>query len=165
MRDDVDVGRLLAGAAKAVKSVPYCWLATTTGTGAIEARPMGRLLHDPGEDEWTIRFVTDGRSRKTAELRRDGKVTLVFQDEPGEAYVALSGRAVLRPEADEVRRRWKSGYDAYFPGKEDRASALFVEIAVERMSLWIRGVTPEPFGLQATRLERDPAGGWRVARG
>ena len=164
MRDDVDVGRLLAGAAKAVKSVPYCWLATTTATGAIEARPMGRLLHDRGEDEWTIRFVTDGRSRKAAELRRDGKVTLVFQDEPDEAYVALSGRAVLRSEAGEVGRRWKPGYDVYFPGEEDRAGALFVEIAVERMSLWIRGVTPEPFGLQTTRLERDPAGGWRVAR-
>ena len=165
MRDDVDVGRLLAGAAKAVKSVPYCWLATTTATGAIEARPMGRLLHDPGEDEWTIRFVTDGRSRKTAELRHDREVSLVFQDDPNEAYLVLSGRAVLRPEAAEVRRRWKPGYDVYFPGEEDRASALFVEIAVERMSLWIRGVTPEPFGLQTTRLERDPAGGWRVARG
>ena len=165
MRDDVDVSRLLAGAARAVKSVHYCWLATTTAAGAIEARPMGRLLHDRGEDEWTIRFVTDGRSRKAAELRRDGKVTLVFQDEPDEAYVALSGRAVLRSEAGEVGRRWKPGYDVYFPGEEDRASALFVEIAVERMSLWIRGVTPEPFGLQTTRLERDPAGGWRVARG
>ena len=165
MRDDVDVSRLLAGAARAVKSVHYCWLATTTAAGAIEARPMGRLLHDRGEDEWTIRFVTDGRSRKAAELRRDGKVTLVFQDEPDEAYVALSGRAVLRSEAGEVGRRWKPGYDVYFPGEEDRAGALFVEIAVERMSLWIRGVTPEPFGLQTTRLERDPAGGWRVARG
>lgn len=164
MRDDVDVSRLLAGAARAVKSVHYCWLATTTAAGAIEARPMGRLLHDRGEDEWTIRFVTDGRSRKAAELRRDGKVTLVFQDEPDEAYVALSGRAVLRSEAGEVGRRWKPGYDVYFPGEEDRAGALFVEIAVERMSLWIRGVTPEPFGLQTTRLERDPAGGWRVAR-
>jgi hypothetical protein len=29
------------------------------------------------------------------------------------------------------------------------------------MELWIRGVTPEPFGLRATVLERD-AGGWRL---
>jgi hypothetical protein len=30
------------------------------------------------------------------------------------------------------------------------------------MELWIRGVTPEPFGLRATALERDADGGWRV---
>lgn len=168
MHDDVDVSRLLAGAATVVKGVRYCWLATTTateaGAEAIEARPMGRLLHDPGEDEWTIRFVTDGRSRKTAGLRPDREIALVFQDDAHEAYAVLSGRATLRAEAGEIRRRWQPGYDVYFPGEEDRASALFVEIAVERMSLWIRGVTPEPFGLQTTRLERDPVTGWRMAR-
>ncbi len=30
------------------------------------------------------------------------------------------------------------------------------------MELWIRGVTPEPFGLRATVLERDASGGRRV---
>jgi hypothetical protein len=29
------------------------------------------------------------------------------------------------------------------------------------MELWIRGVTPEPFGLLPTVLERDAGGGWR----
>jgi len=30
------------------------------------------------------------------------------------------------------------------------------------MELWIRGVTPEPFGLRATVLQRDTGGGWRL---
>ena len=30
------------------------------------------------------------------------------------------------------------------------------------MELWIRDVTPEPFGLRATVLERD-TNGWRVS--
>jgi hypothetical protein len=30
------------------------------------------------------------------------------------------------------------------------------------MELWIRGVTPEPFGLRATVLERRAGDGWRV---
>ena len=33
------------------------------------------------------------------------------------------------------------------------------------MELSDRGVTPEPFGLQATVLERDGAGGWRAIAG
>ena len=55
----------------------------------------------------------------------------------------------------------EAGYDVYFPSEADRASAIFVEVEVERMELWIRGVTPEPFGLRATVLARD-GGGWRL---
>ena len=50
----------------------------------------------------------------------------------------------------------------YFPTEQDRANAIFVEVDVERMELWIRGVTPEPFGLRATILERDAGRGWRL---
>jgi hypothetical protein len=41
----------------------------------------------------------------------------------------------------------------------------FLEIEAQRLELWIRGVTPEPFGLQTTTLERDGAGAWRLTRG
>lgn len=160
--NSIEVGRLLAGAAKVVREVRYCWLATTSGDGDINARPMGRLVHDPGEDEWTLRFVTDGRSHKMSDLRRDGRVALLFQDDPSDAYVALIGRATLQSEVSEVRRRWKAHYDAYFPTALDRANAVFVEVAVQRMELWIRGVTPEPFGLQTTRLARGAGDTWRL---
>lgn len=42
-----------------------------------------------------------------------------------------------------------------------RPCALFVEVAIERMELWIRGVTPEPFGTKPTVLEREGEG-WRL---
>jgi general stress protein 26 len=157
-----EVDRLLAGAANTVRKVPYCWLVTAGEAGEIASRPMGRLLRDPGEDEWRIRFVTDGRSRKVADLRREAEVMLVFQHDPSDAYVNLTGRMTVRDEPSEVRRRWKAHYDAYFPTESDRANAIFVEVDVERMALWIRGVTPEPFGLHTTSLERQ-AGRWRMA--
>ena len=53
----------------------------------------------------------------------------------------------------------------YFPSEQDRANAAFVEIETERMELWIRGVTPEPFGLDTTTLERDKSGNWRLIPG
>src|SRR4051794_14905665 len=99
----VEVGRLLAGATKTIRDVRYCWLVTTDG-GKVNARPMGRLLHDPDEDEWTIRFVTDGRSRKAYHMQRAGEVALVFQDDPNDAYVTLIGKAALRSDASEVHR-------------------------------------------------------------
>jgi general stress protein 26 len=162
-RGDVEVGRLLAGAAKVIASVRYCWLQTEAETGSVNARPMGRLLPGPDESEWMIRFITDGRSRKASDIRLASKVGLNFQHDPDDAFVALSGRATLLEHASDIRRLWKDAYSAYFPSEADRANAAFVEINVERMELWIRGVTPEPFGMRPTVLERDTGGAWRLS--
>ncbi len=164
-RAAVEVSRLLAGAAKTVASVRYCWLVTAAETGGARSRPMGRVPRDPDEDEWKIRFLTGGRSRKASDIRRASKVTVIFQHDADDAFVTLIGTATLRDDASEVRRRWKRAYDTYFPSETDRANAAFVEIEVERLELWIRGVTPEPFGLYATVLERDPGGAWRRVPG
>jgi general stress protein 26 len=162
--DAVDVGPLLAGAAKTMRSARYCWLATAAEAGASHIRPMGRILNDPGEDQWKIRFLTDGRSNKAAHMRRASEVSILFQHDPDLAFVTMIGKAALHENASETRDRWKPAYDVYFPSEADRANAIFVEVEVERMELWIRGVTPEPFGLRATVLERD-AEGWRLIGG
>ena len=161
--DAIEVDRFLAGAAKTIASAPYCWLATASDAGTPRIRPMGQIPRDPGEDEWTIRFLTDGRSRKAADMQRDSEVAILFQHDPDLAFMTLTGKAVLHDDALEVRGRWKRAYDGYFPTETDRANAIFVEVEVERMELWIRGVTPEPFGLRATVLRRDAQGGWRVS--
>jgi len=161
-RDGVEVSRLLAGAAKVVASARYCCLATTAENGGVNARPMGRVLPDPGENNWTIRFVTDARSRKASDIRRVCKVAVIFQHDADDSFVTLIGAATLLEDASEVGRRWKKAYNVYFPGEQDRANAAFVEIGAERMDLWIRGVTPEPFGMHPTILERDASGDWRL---
>jgi general stress protein 26 len=157
------VGRLLAGAAKTMQSVRYCWLMTEATDGGFNARPMGHMLPENIEDNWTIRCITGGGSRKARELRHDGQVGLMFQSELDEAYVMLSGRAALIERAADVDRLWKKAYDAYFPTPAARAAAAFVEIEVTSMELWIRGVTPEPFGMSTTRVARDTDGVWRLA--
>jgi general stress protein 26 len=159
--DAVGVSHLLTGAAKTMRSARYCWLATATEAGAPRVRPMGRVLNDPGEDKWKTRLLTDGRSNKAADMRRAGKVSILFQHDPDLAFVTLIGKAALHENASETRDRWKPAYDVYFPSEADRANAIFIEVEAQRMELWIRGVTPEPFGLRATVLERD-AEGWRL---
>ena len=161
-RDDVDVSRLLAGAAKTIGSVRNCWLATASEAGIANFRPMGRLARDGDDDGWKIRLLADGRSRKASDMRRESEVAIVYQNDPDDAFVTLVGRATLRERAAEDRKRWKAAYNVYFSSEQDRENAVFVEIDVERMELWIRGVTPEPFGLRATVLERDAGRGWRV---
>jgi general stress protein 26 len=161
--ESVDVSRLMAGAAKTMRSARYCWLATASEAGAPHVRPMGRVLNDPGEDEWKIRFLTDGRSQKAAEMRRASDVTILFQHDPDLAFATFIGRAALHESESETRSRWKAAYDVYFPSEADRTNAIFVEVKVDRVELWIRGVTPEPFGLRATVLERRSEGWCLIA--
>ena len=156
------VGHLLAGAEKVVARVRYCWLLTEAETGGANARPMGRLLPGPNENDWMIRFITGGLSRKAFDIRRANKVGLIFQD-ADDAFVVLAGRAMLLEGASSMRQLWKDDYNVYFPDEENRANATFVEVNVERMELWIRGVTPEPFGLHPTILERDTTATWRLS--
>ena len=133
---------------------------------SVGTRISGRRLPpEPGDDDWTIRFITDLRSRKASPIRRAGKVTLVIQRDAEDSFVALTRAARLREDASEIGRRWKDAYNRFFPTDADRANAAFLEVEAERMELWIRGVTPEPFGLRTTTLERDAAGAWRLIGG
>ena len=163
IKDDCSdsVSRLLSGAARTITSVHSSWLVTLGKTGVLNARPMGRLPRDLDEDAWTIRFLTDARSRKASDIEHYGKATVTFQD-ADDAFVALVGLTRLREEISEVNRRWKEGYNVYFPTEQDRANAAFLEVVPQCMELWIRGVTPEPFGLRPARLERNGQGGWQM---
>jgi general stress protein 26 len=156
------VGRLLAGAAQVVAEVHYCWLIVPSDEGMPSARPMGRLMGELGDADWVIRFVVDSGSRKAAALRRAGVLALTFQKGADDAFVLLTGKATLLSEPADVRRHWRSGFSAYFPTAEDQARAAFIELRVARMELWIRGVTPEPFGMRPTTLERGADGAWRL---
>lgn len=160
-----NVNRLLGAAAEKIRKVRYCWLLTTAGDGGIRPRPMGRVSPDADEDEWTLRFITDGASPKVADLRRVGHVSIIFQHDPDDAFMALAGKASLAEGKPEICRRWVAAYDAFFPAGPDRSSAIFVTIDVARVELWIRGVTPEPFGLRTTVIERDATRGWRLMAG
>ena len=151
--------KLVAGVERIIGAVEYCWLLSSTDR-AIRARPMGRILARPGEDELTIRFLTDGRSKKAADIRRSQDVTLIFQQEAEDAYVSLQGTARLNETKGYVQALWKQAYGRYFPTTEDQAHAAFIEVEVVRMELWVRGLTPEPFGVRPTIMTRAPDGTW-----
>jgi general stress protein 26 len=158
-----DVDRMLAGAQKLIARVQNCWLVSQAAE-CPRARPMGRILSSENNDEWTIRFLTDLRSHKIADLRHTSIVGLIFQKDADDAFASLTGAARLIEDVSEIQALWKEGAHArYFPTEKDRAYAGFIVARIERMELWIRGVTPEPFGRHATILQRDQKGAWQWA--
>jgi len=155
-----EVAHLLAATAKTIASTRYCWLLTPTETGTINARPMGHVTRHLDESDWTLRFITDGRSRKASDIRRAGNATVNFQN-ADDAFISLVGPTTVCDDASEISQHWKSVYDSYFPTEHDRANAALIVVRVQRMELWIKGVTLEPFGMVPTRVERDSHGEWR----
>jgi len=105
----------LRAAAEKIKSIRLCWLITADDDGSLRPRPMGQIPRDPDEDECTLRFITDGNSPKVADIRRNDQVSVVFQHAAEDVYVALTGKATLAEGKPEIRRRWTTAYDAFFP--------------------------------------------------
>jgi general stress protein 26 len=159
--EQVNVAHFVEGAAKVAARVRSCWLITESKEGGCTARPMGRIQPAKDDDRWMIRFVTNRQSQKAREIHRSRRVELIFQDDAEDAFVVLAGNASVLTDPSAIQRLWKDAYDAYFPSADERANGTFIEIEVQRMRLWIRGITPEPFGVHPVVLERDAKGHWK----
>jgi general stress protein 26 len=159
------VERLLAAARKTIAEVAYCWVVTRAVDGGANARVVRVFFGEPGDDEWTRRFLTLCSARKTAEMRADPRVTLAFQHSSGEAYVALVGRAELIDDKAVVRSLWQPSWDDLYPAGFIDANMIVAKHAVERIELHIRGVTAEPWGHGRTLVERREPNGWRLMQG
>jgi general stress protein 26 len=153
------VERLLAAARDTVAEVPYCWVVTRAEDGGASARIVKAFPSGAGEDFWTRWFLTKRISRKTAEIRRAGRVTLAYQHNSGGAYVALAGRAELIDERAAVECRWSAADET-----DDTVAAklIAVKVAVDHIEIHVRGVTAEPWGHGRTLLERNGEGAWQL---
>ena len=155
------IEQFLAAARKIIAEVPFCWLATRSADGGANARAVRSCTGASGDDEWTRRFLVRRESRKVGEMRAADQVTLAYQHDSGDAYVALGGRAILVEDRAEMRSLWPSTMDARFPAGFADAHMMVVRVEVQRIEVHVRGVTREPFGHGRTLLERATTGTWR----
>ncbi len=155
------IDRLLDVARATIATVRHCWVATRAEDAGANARAVRSFAGASGGDAWTRRFLTRRGSRKVTEIRRDPCVTLAYQADSGDAYVALAGRASVVDDRAEMRDLWYGNVAAAFPDDFVDANMIVVRVDVERIEIHARGVTAEPFGHGRTLIERDAEGGWR----
>jgi len=159
--------KLLATAAATMAKARYCWALTTAEDGSINARPMGPQKSGPQkspspEDPFSILFLTRSGSRKAREIGRTGRLSVVYQHDADDGYVTLIGRGVILADRTLLRARWQPAWNQFFPAGADDEASIFVQLEAERIELWVRGVTAEPFGTRGAILERDPGQPWRL---
>ncbi len=92
----------------------YCALVTIDETGRPQVRTMNPF---PPEEDMTVWFATNTRSRKVREMRRDPRVALYYSDHKNAiGYVQITGRAVLVDDMQEILKRKRAYWDQAFPG-------------------------------------------------
>lgn len=125
-----DRATVLAAAAEVMKEARYCALITVDDSGRPQARAMDAL---PPEGNLTVWLATNPKSRKVAQIRKDPRVTLYYFDPSAQAYVTLFGRARLVDDPAEKQKRWKPGWEAFWPDRDK--SFLLVEVTPERLEV------------------------------
>jgi general stress protein 26 len=162
MENQAQIERLLAVARETIGAVRHCWVVTRAEEQGAHARAVRSFAGAVGSDEWTRRFLTRHSARKVAEIRRDPRVSLAYQDPAGDVFVALVGRASFNDDKAEVRSLWYSSVSAPFPEGFADTHMIVVNVDVDRIEIHARGVTAEPYGHGRTMIERA-AEGWHFA--
>jgi len=86
---------------------------------------------------------------------------LIFED-ADDAFVSVAGAAEVISDSAVIGRRWIPDYDRIFPSATDKANAVFIDVRAEELRLWIRELTPEPFGVRSLTLRRPLDGDWHL---
>jgi general stress protein 26 len=158
---ETQIAQFLAAARETIAATPVCWLATRSLEGGTNARAVNSRAGAPGSDEWTRRFLVRRASRKVAEMRAAPAVTLAYQHQSGDRFIALGGRATIIEDVAQMRTMWPGELDAHFPAGFAESQMIVIRVDVDRIEVHARGLTAEPFGTGRTLLEREPGGAWR----
>ena len=154
---------LLRLARETIDAVPTALAITIDGQGDANARPVNTSKLT---DQWTVRFMTDRRTRKFAEIARTGRMTLVYDNPTAGAYVSLVGRATIIDDVAVKQATWRPHSFTWHPGGPTDPNVVLVDFAAERIETWNTpgGVVPDPTkGLWAAVLIRDAGGRWQPA--
>ena len=146
--------RLIAAAREIMAAQTYCALVTIDETGRPQVRTMNPF---PPEDDMTVWFATNTRSRKVREIRRDPRVALYYSNHAtATGYVQITGHAVLVDDKQEILKRKRAYWDQAFPGLQN---LVLVKVVPERLDVlnYKAGVQADPETWRTPSIELSPA--------
>lgn len=128
---------------------------TNAGTCALitvdsEGRPRARAM-DPftPEEDFTIWFGTNNKSRKVNQIKNNPNVTLYYLDSDGSGYVMVCGKAEIVNTDEAKLKWWKQEWEAFYPNKEENYTLIkvtpeWMEISSEPREIYGDSVTWQP---------------------
>ena len=132
---------IISAAREVIATTRYGALITIDSTGQPRARVMDPF---PPEPDMTVWLATNPKTRKVVHIEANPRVTLYYFDPGSLSYVTLTGIARLVDDATEKARRWKEGWDMFYPDREE--SYLLIEVTPVRLEVVSlkHGLTGDP---------------------
>ncbi len=126
-----DRAQLISAAREIMQAQTYCALITVDQNGRPQVRTMNPF---PPEEDMTVWFATNTRSRKLQQIRQNPHVCLYYADHKNATgYVALSGRAVLVDDMTEIQKRKRAYWDSAFePGLKN---LVLIKVVPEQLDV------------------------------
>jgi general stress protein 26 len=137
---------LIAAAKEIMNSEGSCALISIDDEGIPRVRAMDPFAP---EEDLTVWFGTNSRSRKVDQLKKDPRVTLYYLDEDASGYVIVQGVARLVNDTKEKDKRWKVEWEAFYSDKTK--DYLLIEVT----PIWMEVLSP-PRGISADPVTWQP---------
>lgn len=138
-----------------------CFVATLGRQGHINSRVVETLERSP---DLTVRFMTDRKTRKIADIVERKRVSLSFLCLPDRGYVSLGGAIEVTDDLDMKTLLWKDSLLRWFPDGPQDPNVVCVTCRPDWVEIWSlsRGISPPPRGLNSARLSRRGTG-WEIS--
>jgi general stress protein 26 len=136
-----DSAKVLAAAREIMTAQPYCALITLDETGLPQIRTMNPFPPDDGMVVW---MATNSRSRKVEQIKKDPRVSLYYSNHTTAiGYVAITGKAVLVDDMQEILKRKRAYWDTAFPGLKN---LTLIKVIPERIDVvnYKQGLAGDP---------------------
>jgi general stress protein 26 len=136
-----DSAKVLSAAREIMAAQQYCALITLDETGLPQIRTMNPFPPDDGMVVW---MATNSRSRKVEQIKKDPRVSLYYSNHATAiGYVAITGKAVLVDDMQEILRRKRAYWDTAFPGLKN---LTLIKVIPERIDVvnYKQGLAGDP---------------------
>lgn len=150
----MNASQLFQQAHEIVSNCAFCFVSSNDASGQINSRVVEVL--EIGQD-LTIRFMTDSRTRKALEIRQGTTISLSFLSMADRGYVTIGTVPTISAETALKQRIWKESLRTWFPDGPDDPYVVTVTCEPAWVELWsrMRGIAPDPLGLNSVRLTRQ----------
>lgn len=147
VQESADADQLLIEAAiEIISAAGTCALITVDEEGVPRVRAMDPFAP---EENLTIWFGTNSRSRKVDQIKKNPGVTLYYLDSDASGYVIVQGVARLVNDPKEKEKRWKAEWEDFYPDKTK--DYLLIEVT----PLWMEVLSP-PRSISADPVTWQP---------
>ncbi len=138
--------KLMKAAREIMTGARYCALITLDDEGLPRARTMDPFAPD---EDFTIWFGTNSKSRKVDQIRREPRVTIYYFDAGISGYVVIRGIAELVNDLKRKEVYWKDEWGAFYPNYPDnylliKVLPVWMEVISTQHGIFGDSITWEP---------------------